>query len=94
MRSTALKMDPNVLTERYKCDITESWVIVEGGMCVKMYGLHLYNECPFLAKQKGESCRVDNISDEYEEVCALKRVIEEMDVYPVHLKDILEDYFS
>jgi len=51
----------------------------------------MYNRNPFLAKQSGEYCRIDAISDDLDEVMHIRDLIEEMDVYPVHLKDIIED---
>lgn len=78
----------------YRCSITETWVVVESGVCVKTYGLLLRHRDPLMAQQEGESCRVEDVSPSYEEVLALKEVIEEMDVYPVHLINVLEDHFS
>ncbi len=81
-------------TLRYRCEITESVMILESGVYAKLYGLYLYNSDPFLARQRGEYCRVDGISPDRDEVLRLKELIEELDVYPVHLADIVEDYLS
>ncbi len=91
MDSVALKLAYDAQKNHYKCEITESMVILDSNVCVKMYGLNMYNRNPFLAKQSGEYCRIDAISDDLDEVMHIRDLIEEMDVYPVHLKDIIED---
>ena len=91
MDCLALKLDSDVLKDNYKCEITESLVILDKDVCIKMYGLNMYNRNPFLANQQGEYCRVDAISDDLDEVIRIRELIRELDVYPVHLKDIIED---
>lgn len=79
---------------KYRCRITESLTVVESGVCVITYGLYLRHRDPLIAQQMGEEEWVDAISTSYEEVLTLKQLIEEMDVYPCHLKDVIEDYLS
>lgn len=90
----ALKPEFFEAEERYECFITETYLIPEGGVCIKMYGLYMHNADPLRACKKGESGRVDCITDSYEEVLKLKRLIDELDVYPVHLENIVEDMMS
>ncbi len=78
----------------YRCEVTESVMILDSGVYAKLYGLYLYNRDPLLAKQRGEYSRVDGISPDYDEVLRLRDLIEELDVYPVHLAEIVEDYLS
>lgn len=94
MDCVALKLDIDSLKDHYKCEITESLVILDRNVCAKMYGLIMYNTDPYLARQDGEYCRIDAISDELDVVLRIKELVEELDVYPIHLKDIIEDMMS
>ena len=78
----------------YVCEITESLFTAEETGTITVYGIKLYNRDPDCAKHKGEYCEINDISDDIEKVKELKELIEELDVYPVHLFDIVEDYLS
>ncbi len=91
MGCVALKLDNDAVKDHYNCEITESFVILEKNVCVKMYGLNMYNRDPFLAKKRGEYCRVDAVTDDLDEILRIRRLVLEMDVYPVHLNDVIED---
>lgn len=80
--------------DSYVCEITQSYMIIESVGMVKLYGLYMYNSKPQLAALEGEYCRVDAISECFDKVWELKCLVEEMGVYPVHLKDIAEDMLS
>ncbi|GEM_PF-4698573 len=94
MYNTAMILHSADMKDRYKCTITETLVVIESGVCVKTYGLYLYNESPFLARLQGESCRIDDITESYDQALRLKELVEEMDIYPVHLRDVVEDFLS
>ena len=83
-----------VAEELYQCDLTESYVVTEEHQVVRVYGLALYNCRPERACLRGESCRVEDISDDREKVLRLKRLIDELRLYPVHLREVVEDYLS
>lgn len=91
MDCVALKLDNDVLKDQYRCDVTESFVILDRNVCIKMYGLSMYNCNPLLAGKKGEYCKVDAISDDLDEVLRIRDLVFEMDVYPAHLRNIIED---
>ena len=94
MNCIALKLNTDPLGDRYRCEITESWVILDKNVCVKTFGLNMYNADPALAKRSGEYCRVDAISEDLDMVLRIKELIMELEVYPVHLRDIVEDMTS
>ena len=83
-----------ISVDSYVCEITQSYMIVESVGLVKLYGLCMYNSKPHLAMLEGEYSRVDGISECYDKVWDLKCLIEEMGLYPVHLRDIVEDMLS
>lgn len=78
----------------YVCEITENNMFIEETGDVTVYGINMYNRDSSTAKLEGEHCRIDNISDDIEKVRTLCEMIEECDVYPVHLKDVVEDILS
>lgn len=78
----------------YKCDITISLEYVEERGYITSYGINLYNINPSLAAIKGESCRIDCISEDLEKVIYLQELINETKLYPVHLMDVVEDWLS
>lgn len=78
----------------YQCDLTETVLITEDLKMIKVYGLSLYNRKPWMASRKGESCRIDDISEDRSKVQYLKELIDELGLYPVHLKEVVEDYLS
>lgn len=78
----------------YQCDVTETVRLTEDLRVIKVYGLSLYNRKPWLAGRSGESCRIDDISEDRCQVQHLKELIDEEGLYPVHLRDVIEDYLS
>ena len=78
----------------YCCDIVCSEIYVEGRGNVTVYGLSIYNADPQAASQKGESCTVENISEDLETVRELKEKAEKYQLFPVHLKDVVDDFLS
>ena len=78
----------------YCCDIISSEQFVDERGNVRLYGLALYNKQPQTALIEGENSRVDGITESYEEVLRLKLLIDELQLYPVHLRDVVEDYLS
>ncbi len=90
----ATNLSRALLKDQYVCEMTESMTIIESGICIKLYGLVLHNTSPYLSEKEGEYCRVDGISEDYQSVLRLKNLIEELEVYPVHLREIVEDFLS
>ena len=80
--------------DTYICEITTSTAVLETGIIKVVYGLRMFNSDPRLSHIKGEYARIDSISPDLEDVRRLKSAIEELSVYPVHLRDVVEDYFS
>ena len=78
----------------YCCDIVCSEIYIEDQGNITVYGLYLHNADPMLASQKGESCTVENISEDIEKVKALKEIVEKYQLFPVHLKDFIDDFLS
>lgn len=79
------------LKSTYTCEMTENIIFIEGTGNVTVYGINMYNRDSSVAMLDGEHCRIDDISDDIEKVKTLCEMIKEYDVYPVHLKDIVED---
>lgn len=82
----------NISENAYCCEITCSDQFIDDRGLVRLYGLVLYNKQPWNASAEGESSRVDGISESYDEVLHLKMLIDELQLYPVHLWDVVEDY--
>lgn len=78
----------------YCCDIVCSEIYIEDHGNTAVYGLSLYNADPVIALQKGESCTVLNISDDIKKVLRLKEMAEKYQLFPVHLKDLADDFLS
>ena len=77
----------------YIYEITESRERINGKVIVT-YGISIDNRHRELAEKDGEHCRIDGISPDYEKVKQLKALIEEMELFPVHLHDVVEDFLS
>ncbi len=92
--NTAYQWDYAMQEDRYLCEITRTTMILEDKRWIDLYGLRLYNVIPHKTVQDGEAVRVDGITDSLEEIGKLKQLIDELGVYPVHLKEIVEDYLS
>ena len=81
-------------TNTYVYEITECEESIEETGRIKTYGIQIYNSDRELARHKNEYCRIDNISPDYQKVFALKKLIEKLKLYPVHLPDVIEDFLS
>ena len=90
----ALPAKQKQFVSAYQCDITETRRMTEDRRLVTVYGLSLHHRLPSLARCEGESCRIDDISDDRSKVLRLKELIDEEGLYPVHLKDVVEDFLS
>lgn len=75
----------------YICEITENNMFIEETGNITVYGINMYNRDSNIAKLDGEHCRIDDISYDIEKVRLLCELIVKCDVFPVHLRDIVED---
>lgn len=82
------------LKSTYICEMTENNMFVEDTGNITVYGINMYNRDSSIAGLDGEHCCIEGISDDIEKVRRLCEMIMEYDVYPVHLKDIVEDMLS
>lgn len=82
------------MKDNYIYEITESEEFVEETGTIISYGIKIYNSDRELAKQKNEYCCVDNISPDYKEIVNLKNLMEELELYPIHLRDVVEDFIA
>ena len=80
--------------DTYIYEITESVDFVEDTGSIKTYGIRIYNADKKIAGRKNESCRVDSISPDYPKIAAFKQMLEEFGLYPIHLRDVVEDFLS
>ena len=80
--------------DTYIYEVTECETFIEETGKITTYGIQIYNSDKTLANQKNESCRVDNISNDHNEILKLKDIMEELELYPIHLRDVIEDYLS
>lgn len=78
----------------YIYEITEREKFVEDIGKIKSYGIMICNSDKNLAKQKNESCRVDNISSDYNKIVDFKKLLEENELCPIHLHDVVEDFWA
>ena len=78
----------------YIYEITESEEFVEETGKITSYGIHIYNSDRELAKQKNESCRIENISPDRNKIVEFKKLVEELELYPIHLPDAVEDFLA
>ncbi|MDD6488786.1 MAG: DUF6514 family protein [Clostridia bacterium] len=78
----------------YVCEITENNVFIEDTGNVTVYGINMYNRDSSIAKLDGEHCCIEDISDNIEQVRNLREMLVEYNIYPVHLKDIVEDMLT
>ncbi len=76
----------------YTYEITKTQEYVEEVGMTEVYGIQISNANQKLARKKGESCRIDGISPVYREIEQFRALLEEMELYPVHLKDVVEDF--
>ncbi len=81
-------------TDNYICEITKSEIVVEEVGEVTVYGIRLYNKIPEKALLTNEACTIEDISPDFDSVCLLKQMIDELGIEPVHLRDIVEDFLS
>ena len=88
------RINTNNKENSYLCEIIQSEITIEEIGSVTVYGLKLYHRDPDTAKLDGESCTVEDICDDIEPVRHLQKLITELDVSPLHLKDIAEDFVS
>ncbi len=82
---------PNSYDE-YICEIIKNAVFIEDTGFICVYGINMYNSNPVLAKADGEHCRIEGISENLEKVQKLVNRIIKYNIYPIHLKDIVEDF--
>ncbi len=80
--------------DTYVYEITQSEEFIEETGKVKTYGIRIYNADKKIAGRKNESCRIDNISTDYKKIADLKRKIEKLKLYPIHLPDVVEDFLA
>ncbi len=80
--------------DTYIYEITEGEEFVEQIGKIKSYGIMICNSDKNLAKQKNESSRVDNISSDYNKIVDFKKLLEENELYPIHLHDVVEDFLA
>ena len=80
--------------DTYCCEITTSMVYVDDIGYIKHYGLKMYNRNSTLAGKRGEYCIVEDVTPSFDDIAELKRLIDELAIYPVHLKDVVEDFLS
>ena len=78
----------------YIYEITESEEFVEETGKITSYGIQIYNSDRELAKQKNESCRIENISPDRNKIVEFKKLVEELELYPIHLPDAVEDFLA
>ena len=78
----------------YVYEITEGEESIEETGKMMTYGIEIYNSDQTLAKQKNESCCIDNISTDYKKILKLKNLMEELELYPIHLHDVVEDFLA
>lgn len=77
---------------KYICEITRKKVFIEDTGNITVYGINMYNRNENLAMLENEHCCIDDISEDLKTVEKLVSLLTECDVYPVHLKDIVEDF--
>ena len=78
----------------YVYEITKTEEYIDGIGKMEFYGIQIRNADNKLAKQKGEFCRADGISPDYNEIKSLKDLMEKLELYPIHLYDVIEDFLS
>lgn len=84
----------NKLNNTYICEVTKTTVSIEDAGDITVYGINMYNSNKELANLPGEYCCIEDISDDFEKVKHLCDCLIELNVYPVHLKNIIEDFLS
>lgn len=92
--TVAQSIEENFSQDKYICEVVSTYITLDNNHITKVYGLYLYNSLPYKAHQKNEFCMIADISCDVTEVLNLKSLIEELNVFPVHLRDIVEDYLS
>ena len=78
----------------YIYEITESEEFVEETGKITSYGIKICNSDRELAKQKNESCCIENISPDRNKIVEFKKLVEELELYPIHLPDAVEDFLA
>lgn len=78
----------------YLYEITKSKILIDEQGIITVYGIRICNTNPKLAEKDGEHCLIDDISPNYNQVRRLKELIEEMELFPVHLHDVVEDFLA
>ena len=61
---------------------------------IMSYGIKICNSDKELAKQKNEYCRIDNISPDRNKIIEFKKLLEDLELYPIHLLDVVEDFWA
>ena len=82
------------LKSTYICEITENNMFFEETGNITVYGINMYNRNRKIAGLDGEHYRIEDISEDIEKVRGLCYMLMKYDVYPAHLKDIVEDMLS
>lgn len=89
-----MKLYHTVSKSTYIYEITESREKIDGHGITDVYGISIYNRHRELAEKAGEYCRIDGISPDYDRIRQLKELLEEMELFPIHLRDVVEDFLS
>ena len=82
------------MKKAYIYEITESEEFVEEIGKIMSYGIKICNSDKELAKQKNECCRIDNISPDRDKIIEFKKLVEELELYPIHLPNVVEDFLA
>ena len=78
----------------YIYEITESEEFIEETGKIMSYGIKICNSDKELSKQKNEYCRIDNISPDRNKIIEFKKLIEDLELYPIYLLDVVEDFLA
>ena len=78
----------------YNYELTTIHIVTEDHHIIKSYGIKIFNTKKYLTKKPYESIRIDDISTNKNEVIELLNLMKSLDVHPIHLRDIVEDYLS
>ena len=82
----------NTQEQTYICKIISKNLFVEKTGNITVYGINMYNRDEKLAMDENEHCCIEDISEDFKKVYKLRELLVECDVYPIHLKDIVEDF--
>ena len=82
------------MKKAYIYEITESEEFVEEIGKIISYGIKICNSDKELAKLENESCHIDNISPDRDKIIEFKKLVEELELYPIHLPNVVEDFLA